>query len=51
MVRDNQLTRMPGHTQAMGANAIPGVRENADEVMDGSAEDLEYGTAVVVKKG
>ncbi len=38
------------HAQAMGANAIIGVRYDANDVMDGVTEVLAYGTAVVVEK-
>jgi uncharacterized protein YbjQ (UPF0145 family) len=34
----------------MGANAIIGVRYDANEVMDGVTEVLAYGTAVVIEK-
>jgi uncharacterized protein YbjQ (UPF0145 family) len=39
------------HAQELGANAIIGVRYDANEVMDGVTEVLAYGTAVVVEKG
>jgi len=38
------------HAQAMGANAIIGMRYDANEVMQGITEVLAYGTAVVVEK-
>ncbi len=38
------------HAQALGANAIIGVRYDANEVMDGVTEVLAYGTAVVMEK-
>jgi uncharacterized protein YbjQ (UPF0145 family) len=38
------------HAQAIGANAIIGVRYDANDVMDGVTEVLAYGTAVVVEK-
>ncbi len=41
---------MLGHAQELGANAIIGVRYDANEVMDGVTEVLAYGTAVVVEK-
>ncbi len=37
------------HAQQMGANAIIGVRYDANEVMEGITEVLAYGTAVVVQ--
>ena len=33
----------------MGANAVIGMRYDANEVMDGITEVLTYGTAVVVQ--
>jgi hypothetical protein len=41
---------MMQHAQELGANAIIGVRYDANEVMDGITEVLAYGTAVVVEK-
>jgi uncharacterized protein YbjQ (UPF0145 family) len=38
------------HTQQMGANAIIGMRYDANNVMDGVTEVLAYGTAVIVEK-
>ncbi|MGY4536846.1 uncharacterized protein YbjQ (UPF0145 family) [Mucilaginibacter sp. UYNi724] len=38
------------HAQAIGANAIIGMRYDANEVMQGITEVLAYGTAVVVEK-
>ena len=38
------------HAQAIGANAIVGMRYDANEVMQGITEVLAYGTAVVVEK-
>ena len=38
------------HAQEMGANAIIGMRYDANEVMSGVTEVLAYGTAVVVEK-
>lgn len=37
------------HASEMGANAIIGMRYDANEVMDGVTEVLAYGTAVVVE--
>ncbi len=39
---------MVQHAEQMGANAIIGVRYDANEVMQGVTEVLCYGTAVVV---
>jgi uncharacterized protein YbjQ (UPF0145 family) len=38
------------HASAMGANAIIGMRYDANEVLSGVTEVLAYGTAVVVEK-
>ena len=40
---------MVKHAQAMGANAIIGMRYDANEIADGVAEVLAYGTAVVIE--
>ena len=42
---------MVQHADQMGANAIIGMRYDANEVMDGVTEVLAYGTAVVVEPG
>lgn len=39
------------HAEQIGANAIIGVRYDANEVMEGITEVLAYGTAVVVERG
>ena len=41
---------MMQHAQEVGANAIVGMRYDANEVMSGVTEVLAYGTAVVVEK-
>ncbi len=41
---------MVQHAGQMGANAIIGMRYDANDVMDGVTEVLAYGTAVVVEK-
>jgi uncharacterized protein YbjQ (UPF0145 family) len=38
------------HANALGANAIIGIRYDANDVMEGVTEVLAYGTAVVVEK-
>jgi uncharacterized protein YbjQ (UPF0145 family) len=38
------------HAGQMGANAIIGMRYDANNVMDGVTEVLAYGTAVVIEK-
>ena len=39
------------HATTAGANALIGVRYDANEVAPGVTEVLAYGTAVVVEKG
>lgn len=41
---------MVDHAGAMGANAIIGMRYDANEVMQGVTEVLAYGTAVVMER-
>jgi len=41
---------MVRHAEEMGANAIIGMRYDANEVMSGVTEVLAYGTAVVMEK-
>jgi uncharacterized protein YbjQ (UPF0145 family) len=38
------------HAEALGANAVTGIRYDATEIMDGVTEVLCYGNAVVVKR-
>ena len=38
------------HAAEMGANAVIGMRYDANEIMDGITEVLAYGTAVVVEE-
>jgi uncharacterized protein YbjQ (UPF0145 family) len=40
---------MVQHAQQMGANAIIGMRYDANDVMEGVTEVLAYGTAVVIE--
>src|SRR3954452_1409756 len=47
--RSEAYYMMIEHAQAMGANAVVGVRYDATEVMDGVTEVLCYGTAVVAE--
>ena len=47
--RQEAFELMIKHAQAMGANAIIGMRYDANEISDGVAEVLAYGTAVVVQ--
>jgi uncharacterized protein YbjQ (UPF0145 family) len=48
--RQEAFDIMLQHGDQMGANAILGVRYDANEVMDGVTEVLIYGTAVVIEK-
>jgi len=47
--RQEAFELMIRHAQAMGANAIIGMRYDANEISDGVAEVLAYGTAVVIQ--
>ncbi len=47
--RQEAYELMMQHAQQMGANAVIGMRYDANEVSDGVAEVLAYGTAVVVE--
>jgi len=50
--RDDAFRLMLQHAAEQGANAVIGMRYDADEVTDGITEVLAYGTAVtVVSKG
>jgi len=48
--RQEAFVIMVQHAQQVGANAIIGMRYDANEVMEGVTEVLAYGTAVVVEK-
>jgi uncharacterized protein YbjQ (UPF0145 family) len=48
--RQDAFAIMMQHAQDIGANAIIGMRYDANEVMSGVTEVLAYGTAVVVEK-
>jgi uncharacterized protein YbjQ (UPF0145 family) len=48
--RQEAFAIMMQHAQAIGANAVVGMRYDANEVMSGVTEVLAYGTAVVVEK-
>jgi uncharacterized protein YbjQ (UPF0145 family) len=41
---------MAQHGDQIGANAIIGMRYDANEVMEGVTEVLAYGTAVVIER-
>ena len=47
--RQDAFELMVQHAQALGANAIIGVRYDANEIIAGVTEVLCYGTAVVVE--
>jgi uncharacterized protein YbjQ (UPF0145 family) len=48
--RQEAFSIMMQHAQELGANAVIGMRYDANEVMSGVTEVLAYGTAVVVEK-
>ncbi len=48
--RQEAFEIMMSHADQMGANAIIGMRYDANEVMDGVTEVLAYGTAVIVER-
>jgi uncharacterized protein YbjQ (UPF0145 family) len=48
--REEAFTLMMQHATQLGANAIIGIRYDANEVMDGVTEVLAYGTAVVIDR-
>ncbi len=47
--RGEAFATMVAHAEQLGANAIVGIRYDANEVMDGITEVLCYGTAVVAE--
>jgi uncharacterized protein YbjQ (UPF0145 family) len=47
--RGDAFALMVGHAQQVGANAVIGMRYDANEVAAGITEVLAYGTAVVVE--
>jgi uncharacterized protein YbjQ (UPF0145 family) len=48
--REDAYRLMMDHAAERGANAIIGVRYDANEITDGITEVLAYGTAVVVER-
>lgn len=48
--RENAFEIMLGHAQAIGANAVIGVRYDANEIIAGATEVLCYGTAVIAEE-
>jgi uncharacterized protein YbjQ (UPF0145 family) len=49
--RADAFRLMVEHAEEVGANAVVGVRYDANEVASGITEVLAYGTAVVVERG
>ena len=47
--REEAFEMMLKHAEAMGANAVIGIRYDANDVMNGVTEVLCYGTAVLVE--
>lgn len=47
--RQESFDLMIEHAQKSGANAIIGMRYDANEIMDGITEVLAYGSAVIVE--
>jgi uncharacterized protein YbjQ (UPF0145 family) len=47
--RREAVERMIVHAQAMGANAVTGVRFDSSDIADGIVEIVAYGTAVVLE--
>jgi len=48
--RRDSLELLVLHAQEIGANAIIGVRYDANDIMSGVTEVLAYGTAVIIEK-
>jgi uncharacterized protein YbjQ (UPF0145 family) len=48
--RGEAFEMMVSHAEALGANAVTGIRYDATEVMEGVTEVLCYGTALVVER-
>ena len=49
--REQALDRLRAEAQRAGANAVVGLRITTSTVMQGAAEILAYGTAVVIERG
>ncbi len=47
--REEAYQHMVQHAEQAGANAVIGMRYDANEIMDGITEVLAYGTGVVVE--
>jgi uncharacterized protein YbjQ (UPF0145 family) len=48
--RDEAISRMVKEAEALGANAVLGMRFTTSQTMSGAAEILAYGTAVRLKE-
>lgn len=48
--RQEAFDHMCAHAAEAGANAIIGMRYDANDIMDGVTEVLAYGTAVIVER-
>ena len=47
--REQALDRMEAEAEEMGANAVVNIRFSTSEIMNGAAEIMAYGTAVIVE--
>ena len=47
--REQALDRMISQAEELGANAVVNIRFSTSEIMNGAAEIMAYGTAVVVE--
>jgi uncharacterized protein YbjQ (UPF0145 family) len=47
--REQSIDRMVAAAEELGANAIVGIRLSTSEIMQGAAEIMVYGTAVVIQ--
>lgn len=47
--REQALNRMVEEAKGLGANAVIGIRFSTSQVMQGAAEIMAYGTAVIVE--
>jgi uncharacterized protein YbjQ (UPF0145 family) len=47
--REQSIDRMQSVAEEMGANAVVGIRFSTSEIMNGAAEIMAYGTAVIIE--
>jgi len=47
--REQSIDRMQSIAEELGANAIVGIRFSTSEIMNGAAEIMAYGTAVIIE--